>query len=632
MDRNRFLKVIISVIATVGACFYITVLVFYPTKAAFLRGNHLLLMTVLVLLTKASEAKDNRFILYLILILLPLLGFSYSSIYLDDVIFRGGLFASNLDLIMASFAIITVLLTTYFTIGSTLPLLALVFFLYAFCGKYIPGPLGHGGYSIKRILVTFYAYDGIQGMPTAVAASTLAMFIIFGSVLQATGVGDLFLSVAKVLTKRSTGGAAKTAVVSSAFFGTISGSAVANVLATGTFTIPMMKKTGYSDVFAGAVEAVASTGGQIMPPIMASGAFVMAEMLGVPYTTIARSAILPAILYFISAWMVVDLRSRKLGMTRTNVHESNQDKLEFRRVFPYLVPILTLVYLLFIKGATPIRSAFWGTFTSAIVMMLYGSGTPVEKARALITALQDGVVSLSRIAPVCACAGMIGAVIGLTGLGTKIAGLVAALSGGSVIIALMLCMLVAIVFGMGMPTTISYLLCSTILGVALIGLGLEPIAAHLFIFYFAVFSGITPPVAIAAYAAAGISGAKPLETGFQALKMVLPVLFIPYVFALNPALLLIGSPLESLRCFLTALLGVVFMSFATEGWALGKVITPLTRMLYAIVSVLLIDSRGLTDIAGLLLGIGIVVFQAWINHRLHSPERSGVQETNFMDK
>lgn len=603
LNQKPILEKLLYAIGLIGAIFYFITLIAIPTPAAFLRGNHLLIIAVIVLLTKAIKAKGYKRVLYLLTILPALATYFYSAINLDDVLFRGGLFATNIDLMMAFLGISIVLFTTYVTIGPALPIFSIIFILYGLFGNYVPGYLGHAGYSINRILITLYGYDGINGMPTGVAATNLVMFIIFGQVIEITGIGDLLMIAAKKATRHLRGGAAKTAVLGSAFFGTISGSAVSNVVGTGTFTIPMMKSLGYSPVFAGAVEAVASTGGQIMPPIMASGAFIMAEMLGVTYSKLAISAALPAILYFVAAWITVDLRTQKLGMTKTpkTENDGNKTKTPMHNTLITLAPIVILVYLLFVAGWTPIRSAFSAIVIAYLGMQFTSSGSFLVKTKNFLGALQEGVISLSKVGPACACAGTVGGIIGMTGLGTKIAGAVASFSGGNLYIALFLCMFVAIIFGMAMPTTISYLLASTILSTTLIGLGLAPLAAHLFIFYFAVLSGITPPVALAAYAAAGISGAKPFETAVESVKIALPSFLIAYAFAVSPELLLIGETYNIIIAFITTAIGVFILAHATEGWAFNGRLYPINRIVLILSAALLIDVGLWTDILGLIL-------------------------------
>ena len=537
-----------------------------------------------------------------IIILANLAGFTYAIFYLDALAQRG-MWATNVDIFFAMCAVVTVLYTAWCTTGLALPLISGIFILYALFGMNLPGILGHRGYPLKRVLVTLYGFDGVHGLPIGTASTTLAMFLIFGQMFEKTGIGDFMIKAANALTRRSRGGAAKTAVVASGFFGTISGSAVTNVVGTGTFTIPMMKRLGYSPVFAGAVEAVASTGGQLMPPIMASAAFIMAEMLGIPYTTIAKSAIIPALIYYGSCWLVIDLRSAKRGLMPSGEQGESAWALVKRNV-PLLFPLVVLVYLLFIAGWTPIRSAFASMVTSVLIMLLVGKETVSEKAKTVVKALEDGGVGLSKISPACAVAGTVAAMIGLTGLGTKVSAIVAQVSGGQLIPALLASMAVALIFGMGMPTTISYILCASILAPALINIGMIPLVANMFILYFAILSNITPPVAMAAYAAAGISGAGAMETGWQAVKMALPMFIIPYVFALDPSMLLIGAtPAAIVRTILVSCGGVAAMSFATEGWMLG----PLpwwTRVMFAAGSISLLYPDPVADGLGALL-VGI---------------------------
>jgi len=594
---------LIAPIALLLAVFQIIVLIFYPTTPSIVRGVHLVLTNLLVLLAQVHKEKRplRKWIAGLI-ILFNLAGFIYAIFYLDALSQRG-MWATNVDIMFAAFSVITVFYTAWCTTGNSLPIISGLFILYTLFGMNLPGILGHRGYPLKRVLVTLYGFDGVHGLPIGTASTTLAMFLLFGQVFEKSGIGDFMIQVANALTRRSRGGAAKTAVVASGFFGTISGSAVTNVVGTGTFTIPMMKKLGYPPVFAGAVEAVASTGGQLMPPIMASAAFIMAEMLGIPYTTIAKSAIIPALIYYGSCWLVVDLRSARLNL-RPSGDQGVSAWTLVRKNVPLLVPLVILVYMLFIAGWTPIRAAFASMVASVLMMALVGKGTWAEKGRTVVKALEEGGVGLSKISPACAVAGTVAAMIGLTGLGTKISAIVARVSGGDLIPALLASMAVALVFGMGMPTTISYILCASILAPALINIGMLPLVANMFILYFAILSNITPPVAMAAYAAAGISGAGVMETGWQSVKMALPLFIVPYVFALDPAMLLIdATPAAIVRTVLVASGGVAAMSFATEGWLSGPI--PMwTRLMFAVGAIALLYPDPWADALGVIL-VGI---------------------------
>lgn len=602
--KKTLLTKLIYITAFIICIFEITVLIFYPTTPSIIRGVHILLVNMIVLLGVLQKEKNifHRAISFVFLFL-NIATFTYAIMYLDDIVYRGGFSATTLDLFFAASALIVVLYTTWCMVGYSLPIIVIIFVLYTFFGKYIPGFFGHRGYSLQRILVNIYSFDGLHGIPLGVASTTLAMFIIFGQIFNKSGIGDFFMQIAYNMTKKSRGGAAKTAVVSSAFFGTISGSAVVNVSATGCITIPMMKKLGYNPVFAGAVEAVASTGGQLMPPIMASAAFVMAEIMGVPYITIAKSAIIPALLYFLSVWLIIDLRSDKIGLKAIGeVKESTISILKSK--YYLLIPLIVLIYVLFFLKYTPVRSAFVSLVTTIIMMLLISPKdikSLINNAITIGEALIEAGMSMSKVSPASASAGVIAGLIGLTGLGTKISGLVSKVAGANILLALIASMCVALIFGMGMPTTISYILCASIIAPALIGLGIIPLAAHFFILYFAILSNITPPVAMAAYAAAGISGANPLETAKRAVLIALPVFILPYIFVYDTSMLLINATMFGiLRSIITSVIAVLSISVAVEGWVLNSRVTPVCRILFFFSGFLLLVPTLVADAIGIL--------------------------------
>lgn len=599
---KRITDGLISFIAIIVCIFEITVLIFYPTTPAIVRGVHILLVNTIVLLGHIRKEKIlfHQWISFVFLFL-NIVVFLYAIFYLDDVVFRGGMLATNLDLFIAATALITVLYVTWRAIGNALPIISITFVLYALLGNNLPDFLGHRGYSYQRILVNIYSFNGIFGLPLGVASTILAMFLIFGQVFQKSGVGDFFMELANSLTKKSRGGAAKTAVLASALFGTISGSAVVNVSATGTMTIPMMKKLGYSPLFAGAVEAVASTGGQLMPPIMASAAFLMAEILGIPYREIAKSAIIPALIYFTTVWFIVDLRSDKIGLKPVEIETKSIINI-LKSKFILLLPLIVLVYTLFGLKFTPIRAAFFAMIASVVIMFLFKPDSLISKVKIIGEALTDSGISMGRVSPATATAGTIAGLIGITGLGTKISGLVVRMAGDQMFIGLIASMFVALIFGMGMPTTISYILCVCILAPSLVSLGITPVAAHFFILYFAILSNITPPVAMAAFTAGGISGADPIQTAKEAVKMSLPIFILPYVFVYDTSMLLIDfTPFGLIRTILAAIIAVASIGFAMEGWLGSGSITFWIRGLFLLGAISLLIPILIYNIIGLLI-------------------------------
>ncbi len=528
----------------------------------------------------------------------------YLIIYYKELVFRAGL-PNRVDLIMGGITILLVLEATRRAIGPELPIVVIVFLLYAYFGPYMPGYFAHRGYSLERIIEHLYMQtEGIYGIPLGVSSSFVFLFILFGSVLNKTGMGKFFIDLSMALAGHTTGGPAKVAVIASGFMGSVSGSSVANVVTTGSFTIPLMKSIGYKRDFAGAVEAAASTGGQIMPPVMGAAAFVMSEFLQIPYIKIAAAAAIPAIIYYIAVMTMVHLEACKYNLKGLPREKLPQARKVLAEKGHLLLPLLGLVYLL-IKGYTALFSAFW-----AIVMSLVASMFKKETRMDLknfLGAFEDGAKGALGVASACACAGMVVGVVTLTGFGLKIASGIVALGGGKVLPTLFFTMIASIILGMGLPTTAKYIILAIMAAPALVQLGVLPLAAHMFILYFGVIADLTPPVAVAAYAGAGIAGGNTMKTGFNAVKLAVAGFIIPFIFAINPALMgLGGSVFLTIRLMITSLTGVLALGVATSGFLLVKT-NLLERILLFIISILLISPDLLTDLFGI-AGILIILF------------------------
>ncbi len=566
-----------------------------------------MLACLLTFLTRSPGEKRILHVVNVILIILTIMTFGYSMIFVEDMMERAGIDNTVPDLVCASLGFIIVLECTRRLVGWALPMIGAFFFTYAFWGTWVPGQLGHGGYPYARVIIAVFGYDGILGLATAIAGTFVAMFMVFGAILDATGAGAFFMDLAKAMAGRQRGGPAKIATVASAFFGTISGSAVANVATTGTFTIPLMMRTGYSSTFAAAVEATASTGGMIMPPVMAAGAFVMAEILGVAYLQIMKAALIPALLYFFTVWIAIDLRAARLGLKGISTKDTPPLRATLTQDGHLLVPLFVLIYLLVIVKASPIKAAFWA-MASAYIVSHVRKKTMLGFSQ-LIKALDKGGRMIISVAVPCACAGVVIGAVGLTGLGMNIANVIIALSGNKMILVMILSMAVALIFGMGLPATVSYLLCVAVLAPALITMGIWPIAAHLFIFYFAILSGITPPICMAAYTGAGISGSKPMETGFAAVKLAIAAFILPYIFCYQPVLLMHGGSGEIIRAIAFGTLGVFSLAASVEGWLIGPS-NWVVRLLLGVSAVLLLYPGWGPDLVGLGLLSALVIYQA----------------------
>ena len=485
--------------------------------------------------------------------------------------------------------------------GLALVIIATIFLIYVFAGQYLPGFLNSPAISWQRFFSQVYTDAGILGPTTAVSSTYIILFIIFAAFLQASKVGDYFVNFAFAAAGRSRGGPAKVAIFASGLMGMINGTSAGNVVATGSLTIPLMKKVGYKKQTAGAVEAAASTGGQIMPPIMGAGAFIMAEITGIPYTEIAVAAIIPAVLYFVSVYFMVDFEAAKLGMRGMREDELPKLGQMARRAFLFL-PIVILIYALFM-GYSVIRAGTLATIAAAVVSWL----TPYRMGlRSIIRAFElAGVMSIQIIA-VCACAGIIVGVISLTGVGARFSSVLLGIADASQLLALFFAMCIAILLGMGMPTTAAYAVAASVVAPGLVQLGIPTLTAHFFVFYFAVLSAITPPVALASYAAAGISGANPMETSVASFKIGIAAFIVPFMFFYNSAILMDGTWFEVIRAGITATVGVFLLSAGVQGWFIGGRAAWFLRVGLLAAALFMIEGGLLTDLIG--VGFAIAIF------------------------
>ncbi|PXW70332.1 TRAP transporter 4TM/12TM fusion protein [Loktanella sp. PT4BL] len=484
--------------------------------------------------------------------------------------------------------------------GMALIIIAGVFLVYVFVGDLLPGFLNAPDITWQRFFSQVYTDAGILGPTTAVSSTYIILFIIFAAFLQASKVGDYFVNFAFAVAGRARGGPAKVAIFASGLMGMINGTSAGNVVATGSLTIPLMKKVGYKPTTAGAVEAAASTGGQIMPPIMGAGAFIMAEITGIPYTDIAIAAIIPAILYFVSIYFMVDFEAAKLGMRGMREDELPKLRAMVRRVFLFL-PIIILIAALFM-GYSVIRAGTLATASAAVVSWF----TPYRMGLRSVTKAFElaGIMSIQIIA-VCACAGIIVGVISLTGVGARFSSVLLNIAEANQLLALFFAMCIAILLGMGMPTTAAYAVAASVVAPGLVQLGIPMLTAHFFVFYFAVVSAITPPVALASYAAAGISGANPMATSVASFKIGISAFIVPFMFFYNGAILMDGTWLEVIRAGATAVFGVFLLSSGVQGWWVGNRAALPIRLGLMVAALCMIAGGWLTDLIGLGGAVGL---------------------------
>ncbi|MGI6431123.1 MAG: TRAP transporter permease [Synergistaceae bacterium] len=488
----------------------------------------------------------------------------YLVVFFNDLTTRAGL-PTQTDLIMGFLLIVTLLEATRRISNPVLPCLAVVALLYCYVGRSLPEMIAHRGFSIPRIVNHMYlGTEGIFGTPLEVSSTFVFMFILFGAVLEKTGLGKFIIDLSMALAGWSTGGPAKVAVVSSGLMGTVSGSSVANVCTTGMFTIPLMKSVGYEPHFAGAVEAVASTGGQIMPPVMGAGAFIMAQFLGVPYIEVALAAVVPALLYYFAVMVQVHFEATRLGLKGIPWSQLPPLWPLLKSKGFLLIPLIAIIYFL-LAGYTPLKAAFNGILVSFVLSWL-NKETRLTPQR-IMEAFESGARGAIGVACACATVGMVVGMGTLTGLALRIANAIVTLAGGSKILTLFYTMLASIILGTGLPTTANFIVTSTMAAPALFKLGVPAKAAYMFVFYFGIAADLTPPVALAAYAGSGIAGSDPMKTGVTAFKLALAGFLVPYIYVYNPMLLFIDVvPMVMVQAIFTALLGVFLLAMATIGF------------------------------------------------------------------
>ncbi|MGE7778884.1 TRAP transporter permease [Peribacillus sp. NPDC097264] len=578
-------------------------------------------------LVKSKEkTKKWHYILDAIFLFFSTFSLLYVMFNENEIALRIGGATTNTDFIVSLIGTIVVIELCRRTTSALLAGLSILFLVYVFFGPYFPGMFGHSGFNLETTSIyMFLGQDGIFGSALSSMVTFIFIFILFGAVLEITGAGKYMIDLALAITGRMTGGPAITAILASSLFGSMSGSPVANVSGTGTLTIPLMKKTGFSANYAGAVEAVASTGGQFMPPIMGSAAFLMAEMLGMAYIDIAISAIIPALLYYLCLYLSVYLKARKNGFVGLPKEELPKIRNVIKEGGHVLLPILVLVYLL-VAGFSPGYSAFYTIIATVILSLIKKSTRKPFKdyVESFVSAARQSVPIFSALA----CVGIIVGSISLTGLGVKFSILVVAAAGQSLLLALIFVALACIVLGMGLPPIAGYLLVVVIAGSAVAELGANLFAAHMFIFFFASSAVITPPVALAAFVAAGISGGNAMKTGFIAVRLGIVAFIIPFMFVFSPELLLIGNnAMDTVLAVVSAVLGVSLLSVSMEGFVITKV--PIWLRIVGMMGGLLLIIPGVTtDVIGLVLLLSVFIQQlAW--SRLKDKEITPISKSEY---
>jgi TRAP transporter 4TM/12TM fusion protein len=604
-DReSRFLKVsgawamVVKIIAIAFSVFQLYTALFGIMEAQIQRPTHLMFALTLIYLLYPFRRNRSSAVVHpldLGLAILSVAAGAYSILNYESLMESSGLY-SNLDLAMAALGILLTLEATRRIVGLPITIIASVFLLYAFLGPYFPGFFSHRGFDIKRITThMWFTTEGIMGIPLGVSSTFIFLFILFGAFLTKTGIMDFFMDLSNAVAGWASGGPAKVAVIASAMEGTVSGSSVANTVGSGSFTIPMMKGLGYKPEFAGAVEAAASTGGQIMPPVMGAAAFLMAEFLGLPYVEIAKAAAIPALLYFTGIWLVVHLEAKKTGLKGIPMERLPKLWNVIKKDSYLILPLVGIIYFL-CEGSTPMRAALAGLALCVAVGMIRKATR--MNIKSLLETLETGARSALGVAAACATAGIIVGVVTLTGLGLKMGEGLVSLAGGMLFPTLMLTMISSLILGMGAPTTANYVITSSVAAPALLKLGVAPICAHMFVFYFGILADITPPVALAAFAGAAVARANPMQTGINATKLGIAAFVVPYIFVYSPSLLLIDYTLGGLLCMvITATIGMIGLATAVEGWYFTAM-SWWERIMSALAGLLLIDPGLTTDMVG----------------------------------
>jgi TRAP transporter 4TM/12TM fusion protein len=618
-----FFAKFVAALAITFSVFQLYTAVFGVLDAMIQRSIHLSFGLCLIFLLYPTSKKWSRSKLHPLDAVLAVLGV-LAPIYIvanyQVLVTRAGQ-TTAFDLVAGIIGILLVLEAARRVVGIPMVIVALVFVIYAFIGPYIPGKLAHRGARVDTLVQhLYYTTEGIFGIPLGVSSTFIFLFILFGAYLERTGLGQLFIDLSNAVAGWAAGGPAKVAVLSSALMGTVSGSSVANVVGTGSFTIPMMKKLGYKPEFAGAVEATASTGGQLMPPIMGAAAFLMAEFTGLPYSRIIAGAAIPALLYYFGVWSGVHYEAKKLGLKGM----SREDLPKFKRIMldrgHLIIPLVAIIYLL-VTGFTPMKAALWAIILSILSSMVRKATRikPIE----IIKGLEAGARGALGVIAATACAGIIIGVVTLTGLGLKLGSVLVDIANGNLLITLFFTMITSILLGMGVPTTANYVITSTIAAPAIVMImaqkaGLDPnlvapaniiLPAHMFAFYFGIIADVTPPVALAAFAGAGIAKANPMKTGVNATKLAIAAFLVPYIFVMSPQMLLFDvTPLGLIWMLATSLVGITAVSAAVNAWFRTNM-NWIERIVAFVGGLLLIYPGLMTDSIGMGLCAVVLVYQ-----------------------
>ena len=618
-NKKTSFEIIIYIVSLAYACFFLYTAFRGPFVSTTQRGFHVcggIIIWALYDLSKKKTSKINKIIDVVMIVFLAVMLVFYvtqgTNILMPTFEMTTPLY------ILGIIFMLCIMEAARRTIGIAVPILSILGLLYAMFGAYIPGTFGHPGFSLERMMeIICYTDRGILGSVTGISATIIATFVIFGAVLFATGGGDTFINLASLVAGNTAGGAAKIAAVASGLFGMISGSSAANVATTGAFTIPMMKKMGYSNEFAGASEASASSGGQIMPPIMGAGAFIMADMLGTTYQSIAIAAIIPSLLFYAGVIWGIDCYARRYhyrGLSKSELPAASE-VLKPNKCLPVFLPIGTLIFLFFF-GFTPVYCAAYSILVAAILYLVMNLKTAKKRLMDLHQGLVDGTKDMLSVISLIACSQILIAIIQTTGVGVKFTNVIVTLGGDSILLAGVCAMVATMILGMGMPTVAAYILAASVIAPALVQINVEPLAAHFFVFYYAIFAGLTPPVCGTVFVAAAMAESNWVKTALISIQLSIGAFLVPFILIMNPGIILIGTTTEIVRTTISSLFGIFalsagFMGFLTRpiGWGL--------RIPLVAAGLLMVDPGLVTDIIGIAITIVIVVYLVidWKKHK-----------------
>lgn len=603
-----FAAKIIAAIAITFSLFQLYTAAFGVLDAMIQRSIHLAFALCLIYLLYPMKKSWPRDRIHPVDVVLAILGAAaplYIPIFYQELVRRAGT-VTTLDYIVGLIGVFLVLEAVRRVVGIPMVIIASGFIVYALVGRSIPGPFAHRGVDLPTLVQhQFYTTEGLFGIPIGVSSTFIFLFILFGAFLEKTGLGQLFIDLANAVAGWAAGGPAKVAVISSALEGTVSGSSVANTAGSGSFTIPMMKRLGYRPEFAGAVEAVASTGGQLMPPIMGAAAFLMVDFLGVEYLRIIQAAVIPALLYYFGVWTQVHFEAKKLGLRGMKREELPKFSVIMKERGHLLIPLLAIIYLL-VEGYTPMKAALYAIIL-AIASSMIRKNTRISFYD-IVKGLEDGARSALGVVAATACAGIIVGVVTQTGLGLKLGSVLVDLANNNLFLTLIFTMITSLILGMGVPTTANYVITSTIAAPALVLLNVPTLAAHMFAFYFGIIADITPPVALAAFVGAGIAKANPFKTGIEATKLAIAAFLVPYVFVYNPSMLLIDVTAgDIILIVITSIIGIIGVGSAVSGYFLTHQ-SFLERIIFFVGGLLMVIPGIETDLMGLgLLLLGYLI-------------------------